>query len=238
MDLLDRKNKLKEIALNNNYNGAMIYRLIDSDLIDNIIKKLGNRKVKSSMFKLSEKGYLTSEENFINTLSEFIDFFCYSFPTLQRKGLYVLKLLDEIVPSFLISNYYCGDYTHIKYFNYNMKKLCVLNFYSNIKVVYNEYSDFFIDKGISTKMILTSKNIDRLFKLLQEFVLTNCKFNDKIDRPMDCLFECFELYIDNKYMVVNDDTKAKAKEEYIIYYDELISNYNKKIDAVKKLLNK
>ena len=238
MDLCDRKNLIKESALHNNYNGAMIYRLIDSDLIDNIIKKLGNRKIRSSIFKLSEKGYLTSEENFINTLSEFIDFFSYSFPTLQRKELFILNLLDEVVPPFLMSSYYCGDYMHVKYFNYNMKKLCVTNFYNGIKVVYDEYRDFFIDKNISTKIILTNKNIDNLFKLLQEFVLANCKFSDKIDRPMNCLFTDFKIYISDKYTAITAATKARAKEDYIIYYDELISRYNQSIDEVRKLLNR
>lgn len=239
MSINEKKEELKSLSLKEYPNGCMLYYLLDKGMIDHIVLKLKNNKVKSKYFVLSNKGYLTSEENFINTFMEFIDFFDSSFPTLKNKIIYISDVLEEKVPNFMINSYYFGDYDYIKYFDYNMKKICVENFYNNIKVVYDEHKDFFKSHGISNKMSLISrKNVDRLFELLQEFVW--CCYNLNYIRPLDYLFIYYNQYV-KEYGTTGMsivDKEKKAKEDFVIYYDELINNYIRNIEKLKAFLNK
>jgi len=237
MDINKHRQELMKISLNEYPYGTMIYFIIKSELVDDIIKKIKNGKIKSKYFKISNNGYITTDENFINTFYEFIDFFEKAFPPLYYKIRYIIILLDEKVPSFLLKDYYYEDYK-ITYFINEFKKLCIENFYENIKIIYNDFQSFWKKKKITRRMNLKNdENINKLFQLLQEMVWCNYRASQQ---DLSLLFTSYRIYVkDYGSNKIKPSKKEEiSKDNYISSYETLINNYNNNIESIAKILYK
>ena len=70
MTLNERKEEIKEIALNNYSNGASIYMLVNNNYLDHIINKINDEKTYQNTLSVVKKGYLTGNEQFVDVLNE------------------------------------------------------------------------------------------------------------------------------------------------------------------------
>lgn len=232
MNLNIRKEELKKIALSEKSNGSVVYQLINDGVLDLVIKKIDDRKTKTIVTSIVKKGYLTGNEQFIDVLCEFIHNFERWFAPLPNKKSYIGLILDYKAPKFLLCKNYWGNNDFIPYYQFNMKKVVVENMYDNIKFIYNEYKDFFKSVGISDRLSLkNSKSLNILFKFMQELVWCNYK-----EYALFYVFDNYKNVI--KENVSNERTIEEIEKNILnsfnIQWDTLISNYQEKINLVKK----
>ena len=120
--IMNMKEKRFLLIKDNSYNyinDIYIYDLINNGFLDNNIKKISNKK------ELIE---------FKKALDNFISFYYSYFSFLKKADLYLKILIRNIVTI---------DYDDL----YNMK-ICIINFYSNIKYIYNSIMLFFVNSFI------------------------------------------------------------------------------------------
>ena len=68
MTLNERKEEIKEIAINNYSNGASIYTLVNNNYLDHIINKITDEKTYPNTLSFVKKGYLTGNEQFVDVI--------------------------------------------------------------------------------------------------------------------------------------------------------------------------
>jgi len=139
--LKERKEKMKEIVLSEKHfsSDIYIYRMLEYENLDYLIRKLDNQKVKcyKPFFK---KEYLESEEYFVYLLSCFISFFENYFPFLSRSKSFILSSIFENQKNclFLLTKKSWFDSDNKEYFLYEMKKSIILNTFKTLKISYND----------------------------------------------------------------------------------------------------
>ena len=194
---MNMKEKRFLLIKDNSYNyinDIYIYDLINNGFLDNNIKKISNKK------ELIE---------FKKALDNFISFYYSYFSFLKKADLYLKILIRNIVTI---------DYDDL----YNMK-ICIINFYSNIKYIYNSNKEFFVNAGITKKMSLFDKSdVKKLFDLMLKIVSAN---KDKVQ-----LYYIFEKYdvilherLENIFMTFNN--KKAIYYSICDNWDYLITNY-------------
>lgn len=196
--IMNMKEKKFLLIKDNSYkyiNDFYIYNLINDGFLDNNIKKIGNRK-ELIIFK--------------NSLDNFISFY-YSYFSFLKKADFYLKIL--------IKNILNIDYDYLYY-----KKICIGNFYSNIKYVYNYNKSFFVNIGITRKMSLKDKNdIEKIFDLMLNMIKAN---KDKVQ--LYYIFEKYDVILKEKNE--NNHFSFKNNKKTVYYsicdnWDYLITNY-------------
>lgn len=239
MNFEERKVELKTIALKHKGAGSLAYQLIDDFALDEAIKKITDIKTKTNINSIIKKGYLTGNEQFVNILCEFIYYFEMQFAIVGKYSfIHLANMLEKKEPKFLLCKNYWGNNDFIDYYTFNMKKLFVENFYSNIKFLWRniEIQSFFRSHKITNLLTLkTSKNIDKLFKILLDFVWC-CKG----DYCSIFLFSNYNIILEHN----KKDYPEKTTEEittsiynfYSTQYEILIKNYNDNIQIVRKYL--
>ena len=141
MTLNERKEEIKEIALNNYSNGASIYMLVNNNYLDHIINKINDEKTYPNTLSVVKKGYLTGNEQFVDVLNETLFYFNSCFLPLEHKETHFANLLENYIPQFLLCKKYWGNNKYIPYYRKNMQKLIAKNFYENIKYIHEKYFD-------------------------------------------------------------------------------------------------
>src|SRR5574344_259269 len=109
MNLNERKEELKQLALASKSNGAIIFQLINENVLDVVISKINDKKTNTVVTSLVKKGYLTGNEQFIDILSEFIYYYEKWFAPLSNKKVYIALILEKKSPKFLVCKNYWGD---------------------------------------------------------------------------------------------------------------------------------
>ena len=150
-----------------------------------------------------------NSKEFKKALDNFISFYYSYFSFLKKADLYLKILIRNIVTI---------DYDDL----YNMK-ICIINFYSNIKYIYNSNKEFFVNAGITKKMSLFDKSdVKKLFDLMLKIVSAN---KDKVQ-----LYYIFEKYdvilherLENIFMTFNN--KKAIYYSICDNWDYLITNY-------------
>ncbi|MDO5569373.1 MAG: hypothetical protein Q4G04_04610 [bacterium] len=235
MNLNERKEELKQLALASKSNGAIIFQLINENVLDVVISKINDKKTNTVVTSLVKKGYLTGNEQFIDILSEFIYYYEKWFAPLSNKKVYIALILEKKFPKFLVCKNYWGDNNFIPYYQFNMKKVIVENMYDNIKFVYNKNQKFFKGVGINNRLSLkNSKSIDVLFDFMKKLIWCN---PDEF-----ALFYVFDSY---KKSINEIEKNGKTTEEitdyvqnnYYIQWSRLIENYQEKITLIEELFN-
>ena len=170
--LKKRKEILKEITLSNcTEENATILFLLLSDELDFLIQGLNDRKTVIRLHNMSEKKYLTSEEQFVRTLSYLIESFDRDFWFIQNNRMIILKCLihSDEAKEILYSKKYLGDNENISYYTLLFQKLILENFIKNIKNSNQNVKDL-LDK-LKIKEFNYSKELYSLFRVI---CLCNC----------------------------------------------------------------
>jgi len=237
MTLNERKEILKEIALNNYSNGGQIYRLINQGYLDHIINKISDENTITNSTAIVKKGYLTGNEQFIDILAELLHWFESDFITLEHKEWQFHNILEKKIPKFLLCKKYWGNNKYIPYYKKNINKLFVENLYINIKYIYEEFEDFFKSVNINKNMSLNNTNdIDTLLKLMKELIWCNYK---QSQYSFDYLFSNYKYRIKDfkiKYKKSNLFAENKIYEIYTMHWNILINGYKKNIEIIKKVI--
>ena len=75
-EFVQKKKRLEKLILNNYTEiNIIIYFLLINHKLDNIIEKLDDKEVTINQISVVKKGYLTSEEQLLDTLKYIIDCF-------------------------------------------------------------------------------------------------------------------------------------------------------------------
>ncbi len=229
--LEERKEIICKLAFEQYDIGALIYKYVKEGSLDHIISKITDVKTKTIKTSFVPKGYLTGEEQFVDVLGQFITRFNHYFAPIEHKGLIIQEILASQVPKFLLCKNYVGDNSYINYYQFNMKQCIVNNFYKNIKVVYDMYSEFFKYFGITKNMSLKNeKSVDLLFDLLHEMVW--CNFDE---------YGIYNLFYDYETMLKenkNEGYKNALMSNSYLHWSILIKNYIDKVKNVRVILDK
>lgn len=239
-----RKDKMLEIVFNGDYNSndAIIYKFLLSSTLDELIGRLNDKKtkcIKSTICNYTGKGFLTSEEQFLDLLNNFIVRFKTDFYFLGSYEMLILQLILENGKNddFLLCKNYWGNNDFIKYFKYNIEKYIVTAFYDNLKSV-AEVSDkvkyFLKEKGIKINKISLRHHDDvsKLYKLLRELSVSNHDTWSSL-----FLFSSLQKQIlEMKDEIDIMDRSIRLLENYALQYEIAIKNYYSKKDAISILL--
>lgn len=238
MTLDERKNEIKNIALNNYSNGAAIYILVNKNYLDHIINKINDDKTYTNTTSIVKKGYLTGNEQFVDILNETLLYFDSHFLPLEDKELHFANILEKSIPKFLLCKKYWGNNSYIPYYTNNIQKLLVKNFYNNIKYIYNNFEDFFKTINITPKMSLNnSDDLGKLFEFLEELVWCNCKYQQF---SLYYIFSNHKFHLEdvkNNYEIKNVDIKNIIFKDYVLHWEILIKQYKKNISYVKNFIS-
>ena len=184
MILKERKALLKQIVLEEKHfsNDIYIYRLLETDNLDYLIKKLDDTKIAcyKPVYEVKE---LSSEEYFIYLLTAFIGYFRREFPYLcyYERIIWSNIFANHTNGLFLLSKKDYHNTDNLSYFLYEMKKSIISNTLETLKGSYKESKiirDYFKEFNINfdTFDFNNKKDIDNLFdaiKKLTEFNFTH-----------------------------------------------------------------
>lgn len=238
MNLNERKKDLLKVLEKKEGVSGILYGLIVSNKLDNIICNIDDKKTKCPKSSFCEKGYLTGSEQFIDILENFIGFYERELSPLISKSFNLELALENVETKFLLSKKYRGDGNNTDYFIFNFKKLLVENMYKNINAIRycEEFSVFFDSVGIVENMDINDAiDVNRLFLFLKEMIWSN---HNEIMSPT-FLLENYKNYIKNNSInnVNDDEIMDKVISNYCMHFSILINNYEKNIIYIKNLLN-
>ena len=174
-----KKKLLKLLEKDFSEHSALSYLLIRTGKLDNVIKKMNNEITIPNATCLVKKGYLSSEEQFIDVLYHVIRRINVNFWFLTEKNTIIEAILnfDETLPLLLNKNY-VGNNDFIPFYNYHTEKACVCNFYKILKFIDRSIliDNFLKDNKINIdKFNLNSeKDVEKLFNLLRLICICNC----------------------------------------------------------------
>jgi len=238
MNLNEKKEELKQEIINNKNNYIypyIILNFIDNETSNNLIKKITDKKTKENITSIIQKNFLTGNQHFLKILSTFIFIFYEDFYFLFNNSEYIIKTLihNNKYNKFLFSKKYIGNNENINYYYFNIKRLIVNGFYTNIKELSpkSELIKKFAKKNnIKTKkdMLLNKKDIDILYNSLIKIALCNAKELNNI-----LLFEDIKKYIKE---AKNQQPKNTIINHYLDNWNLMIKNYYNKEKILTELL--
>lgn len=223
-----RKDKMLKIVFNGDYNSndAIIYKFLLKSTLDELIGKLNDKKtkcIKSTICNYTGKVFLTSEEQFLDLLNNFIARF--------KTYFYFLGSYEILILQLILEN---GKNDFIKYFKYNIEKYIVTAFYDNLKSV-TEVSDkvkyFLKEKGIKINKISLRHHDDvsKLYKLLRELSVSNHDTWSSL-----FLFSSLQKQIlEMKDEIDIVDRSIRLLENYALQYEIAIKNYYRNKRQIK-----
>ncbi len=134
MDLIQKKQKMCNILLNSPHDyDLIIYKLLKTDILDEIILKLDNKIV---CCNANPSEIYSAEEQFLMLLTRLFDFLLKIFPSLYKAREVVMEDIingnKQNVEKYLLSKHYVGDNKYIDFFKENIYKIIFGNFINNI----------------------------------------------------------------------------------------------------------
>lgn len=181
MSIKERKRELRKvIKTENNLNSAIILMMINDKKLDHVIESLDNEITPTNTTCLVRKGYLTSEEQFIDVLHHIMFRFNVDFWFLKKYGNTIIETVlcyEDTIP-LLLTKKYLGDNNFIPYYELEFKKICIINFYKILKFIdYTEIIQQFLDDykiDIQNFNINKIQDVDKLYNALRLICLCNC----------------------------------------------------------------
>lgn len=233
----DKKKNILNNVFNNFYytNDALIYKFLKDGTLDKLINKINNRKTKCPTSNFAKKEYLTSEEQFLDVLNNFIIMFDKDFYFLGQYRTSILNIVlhfDENY-KFLLSKNYCRDNSFITYYEYSTKKYIITGFFNTIKLLYSKsylLQKLLSDEKINPKYLNLKKkeNVNKLYELLRKLALANAN-----EYHLFYIFNDLKQAINKKDIKNSNKKKESTIEKNIFHFEVIIYNYNKK----KKFIN-
>lgn len=244
--IVNNTNKIKQLKItlfNFDYNfvyAYLIIKLLDNGSLNKLIKEITKSNTKVNVNSFIRKSHLSGNEQFLILLENFISEFKNDFYFLNENFDYIVGVLlqNESKNSYLLCKNYIGDNNFIDYFYYNIRKLIIRGFYSNIKFLAkrSEIISFFAkDNHIDLKrnFINEELGIDILYDLLNKMSICNVK-------SINCflLFENIDSYIEQvakKSNINRKEIESSLYDFYVEQWEVMIDNYNHKKEALEIL---
>ena len=202
-------------SLNNLMNKVMILDLLSNDKLDELINKLKEEKIKITHPTIFEKKYLTSYEQFLYVLDNFITYMIRVFNNVEIVYTMLPSLIKENNDILFSKYYFYTSYNTKKYLKgYN--KMISYNFYNNCLILEKELTPFFNSLDIK----ITKLNIDeysdsmKIVSILEEIYF--------ISRNNYGTVALFEKITDSNYNLMSTQ------------YDRLFYSYEKNFDFIKE----
>mgnify|MGYP004472113617 CR=1 FL=1 len=167
-----KKKKLEKLILNNYTEiNIIIYFLLVNHKLDNIIDKLDEKEVILDQACVVKKGYLTSEEQLLDTLKYLIDCFDNEFWFIKTNRNIIIDCLIQSpkAQELVYSKKYVGDNQYLDYFFELFQDIMIDNFKKILLYSTIDLKEIF--KKNKIKNLDDGKNIYRLLKLI---CLCNC----------------------------------------------------------------
>lgn len=233
-----RKEEILELILEQkNGNYGRIYQLITSGVLDNTIDKINDKNTSAIKNTFVKKGYFTSNEQFIDCISNFMYYYDRELAPLDHKDLNLEYILQTQTPQFLLCKKYWGDNNFIAYYQYSMKYTIIYNFYENLNFIYNTLdSNILKEAGITKFMDLKDNDdVEKIFIFIKKLIWCNIG-----DYSLPYLFHNYKYlkkeFSDNYPNKTENEIINMLFEQYSFQYKVLLSGYRKKIKYVNELL--
>ncbi len=218
-----RKQNVKNVLLTSNLqNIGNIWQLFNDNYLDKFINKLNDETVIINSYLDKNKNYLTSEEQFLQILDNYITFFNNKFTFVILREIILKLIFINNNNEFLLCKKYIGDNNQINYFKQNYILFTIETFYKNCQKLYN-----FLEKDLNSIDI----NIDKI----------NINNNDDAKKILDILIN---LCIINKnsydiiYLFKDIDNNHKMTNSiydiYVVQWKNLIKNYHQNINFLNE----
>lgn len=170
-------NTVKQICVDTELlRGPYIYKIIESGILDNQIKKIKYANVQTSMYSTFKDGITDTYNLFVLNLDKFLMFFDLNF---------ILKNTEKFAAlSYILESKYTKIFISTKdvnqmhfWYTKQYKKLLIDNFFKTLKKIYSKNINklnIIIDKAIDiNSMSLRNENdIDEIFEFLKDLI--NC----------------------------------------------------------------
>lgn len=212
-----RKEEIEKLtkSLRNLVNKILILDLLYNDNLYDLIIKLKEEKIRITNPTIIEKKYLTSYEQFLYVLDNFITYMIKIFNSVEIAHTIIPRIIKENNEILFSRYYFYTSYNTRKYIK-GFNKMIVNNFYNNCLILKDELSPYYDTLNIKLEKL----NIN--------------KYNDSI--KIILLLEEIFFISRNKYGVIALFEKI-TKENYkqiSTQYDRLFYDYERNIDFVKQ----
>lgn len=218
-----RKEKLKQI-LNKEQNEycTLMYFLITNNKLDSVIKQMDDINIIPNTTCLVKKGYLTTEEHFIEVLYHVINCINTDFWTVRKKDTIIEYMLIHPKSSkLLLSKKYIGNNDFIPYYQFNIKKICIYGFCDILKFVYKTDTivNFFKNHNVDicNFNLKRKKDVENIYNIL----ILICM----------CNYASFGLYY-----IFNFNVDSRMKDMCTIQLEMLIEKTEKIQDKARDFL--
>lgn len=228
-----RKKEILNLVLESEYNDTcMIYQLVSSGNLDNIICKITDELVYDNM-SFYNKDFFTANEQFLNLLSNLISYFNDEFAIIGNYRKKILSFLFENQnPEFLLCKKYWGNNDHLNYFKIEIKKFIIYGFQKNIQKMYYPFKEEFNRADIYYNMDLNDINeVNKIYKLLID--MSWCTYKEF---GLPYLFYDFDIYSNpNLEGKVSPVPNFALLQHYKLHWKYLLSVYDKKKNLIAEL---
>jgi len=208
--------KMKKICYKSNFiRSPYIYKIIESGILNEEIKKIKHKKIQTSMYQTFKKGKTNTYELFLLNLDKFLMFLDINFIIdISEKSVILKKIFNNDKTRIFISTKDINserDWYILQY-----KRLIVEKFYKTLNDMYenkNEVKEK-LDKIINLKELTLENDTDELFDFLKDVI--NCSR-------------------ENIHYLFYEYSKLTQNEIYLESYYEIFDNYNNRKDYLKML---
>lgn len=169
--------------------------LISSGTLDSTISLLNKEKIITTNNSLIKKGYLTSEEQFISIIDNFITYFFNIFGTISNLNI-ISECLNSDKNNTLLSKKYFYDNNYIDCYTNSFNLMIINNFYHNARVFKNELKSEFTLAGLKLEKndLKNTKKISKIINLLEELCFVN-KNNYSLLSLFTLADENYDMYL-------------------------------------------
>ena len=176
-EIIQKKEKLEKLILNNYTEiNIIIYFLLVNHKLDDIIDKLDEKEVILEQSSVVKKGYLTSEEQLLDTLKYIIDCFDNEFWFIKTNRNIIIDCLihSSKAQELIYSKKYVGDNQHLDYFFGLFQEIMIDNFKKILLYSTIDLQEIFEKNKI--KDLDDKKEMNFLRQWLKRGELKNIKF--------------------------------------------------------------
>lgn len=195
-----------------------VWKMIESGILDNEIKKIKTGFVKTTMYSSFKKGIVSSEELFILNLDKFFMFLDFNLIIPNFEKFFIFK---EIFKSKYIRFLNSPKDVNVEreWYIFMYKKTFIEKFFINVKQIKN-YNITCVNTILNERLNLDNlslkikKDVDTLFVFLKDLI--NCSRHD-----VQLLFYDPILIMENKYL--------------LDAFCSIFKNYKKRYSALKQM---
>lgn len=188
-----------------------IYKLLSSEVLHNLIKKIdvGNIKLLSSI--VYKKGYISYEENFILLLDKYIGYVRDNYLISHNELIFILEetLKNKYSKCLLTKKSFYDNYN---YYVYNFKLMFLYNFVSNIK--------YYSKLNVEYKSLKKASEYINIKKISNEDYLNEIEnfIKQIVNNRNNNIYNCF---------IYNKVVDKKHNDFYMYQIDWVLEDYYK-----------